>query len=349
MKTKIITLFSLLMFVFSNMAYAANNRDDNINWKIENGILSITGTGKIADYTKQAPAPWADKNSDITALAIGEGITEIGNRSFSKLTSLKTISLPSTLTTIGERAFYGCSEIELLRLPNNVRVIKDGAFNGCTSVKRIYMPTELAEIGTSAFMNMPLLTAINIPEKVSYIGDWAFFGNSALDALYFEGKPVANLGKYVIGHTGEDYKIYYPYDYESEWTKANLFPLKNLYPYNPDKHVSVFVNNSEVIFDSQPTIVDGRTLVPVRAVFEAMGAVVDWDEETYTVILKKDDMVIKIPTGASIMHKNNYPISVDVPAQIVNNRVLVPVRVISDAFGAKVEWDNGNRHVNITL
>ena len=342
MKVKTFTMITILLLVFSSAVYAAE-------WEIKNGELIISGTGKMDNYTKEAPAPWAEKSSEITGLTVKEGITEIGSRCFAGLTKIKTAKLPTTLTAIGERAFYDCSSIEYLKLPNGVRIIGDGAFNSCISVKRIDMPSELEAIGASSFMNMPQITAVTIPQNVSEIGDWAFFGNTSLGAFYFEGKPIQTAGKYISGQIEEDYIIYCPKAYFEEWKTSGLFLPEKISSYNPAERVSVFVNNQEVVFDQQPVIVNGRTLVPVRAIFEAMNAVVGWDSETNTVASEREGTVIKIQIGASVMYKNDKQISIDVPAQIIGDRTFVPVRVISESFGASVEWDNDNRCVNISI
>lgn len=103
--------------------------------------------------------------------------------------------------------------------------------------------------------------------------------------------------------------------------------------------ISVMVDNQEVEFDQQPVIVDGRTLVPIRAVFEKSGAKVDWDQETLTAIIKKDEITVKINPNKDILFKNGKAIGLDVPAQIINDRVLIPVRAISDALDYGVTWN----------
>ena len=349
MKLKIITIIAIFTLVFATTVYAENSCGEAARWDIKNGELIISGAGEISDYTKEAPAPWNERSGEILSLTVKEGITEIGSRCFAELTALKSAELPSTLTAIGERAFYGCSAIEYLKLPNSVRIIGDGAFNSCTAVKRIDMPSALEKIGASSFMNMPLLAAVTVPENVSEMGDWAFFGNTALGALYFEGKPLQNVGKFITGRIKEDYIVYCPETYLSEWKKSGLFPTEKITSYNPAERICVYVNNSEVIFDRQPVIVNDRTLVPVRAIFEAMNAIVGWDAETSTVVAEKDGTIIRIQIGASVMYKNDEQLTVDAPARIIGDRTFVPIRVISESFGAAVEWDNERRCVNISI
>ena len=111
--------------------------------------------------------------------------------------------------------------------------------------------------------------------------------------------------------------------------------------------ISVTLNGTELSFDQPPIAVNGRTLVPLRAIFESIGATVEWDQATQTVTSTKDDINISLTIDSNILYKNGSPIELDVPAQAINQRTLVPVRAISEAFGAEVEWDENTRTVVI--
>lgn len=110
-----------------------------------------------------------------------------------------------------------------------------------------------------------------------------------------------------------------------------------------EQEVSVFVDNSKVGFDQAPIIQDGRTLVPVRAVFEKAGAEVEWDQATQTAIMTRGNYVVKIKYGDSFLYKNDQPVPLDVPATMENDRILIPVRAISEAMDFGVSW-NGVRY-----
>lgn len=116
---------------------------------------------------------------------------------------------------------------------------------------------------------------------------------------------------------------------------------------NHQRPISVIVNGKFVDFDQQPVIYDDRTLVPVRAIFEALGATVVWDDSLQMVTATKDGIKIKITVGSNILYKNNEIYTLDTPAMIVNDRLLVPVRAVSEAFGCDVRWDEENKTVNI--
>lgn len=92
-------------------------------------------------------------------------------------------------------------------------------------------------------------------------------------------------------------------------------------------------------------IVDGRTLVPLRAIFESFGAEVRWDAQTKTVFSTLGNDSVKITIGDKNLYKNDVATELDVPAQIISNRTMVPARAVAEAFGARVEWDFENRTV----
>ena len=118
-----------------------------------------------------------------------------------------------------------------------------------------------------------------------------------------------------------------------------------------DGEISVLVDSNKIDFDQNPIIVEGRTLVPLRAIFEALDAYVKWDGATQTVVAKKWMTTITLQIGSNRIYKTtpssaNY-FDIDVPAQLVNSRTLVPVRAISEALGAHVGWDETTKTVSI--
>ncbi len=124
------------------------------------------------------------------------------------------------------------------------------------------------------------------------------------------------------------------------------------------QNIKVILDGKEVVFDQPPVVEKGRTLVPVRAIFEAIGMKVGYDSKTKTITADGDDMTIT-------MQVNNYIFSVvnplntdtnknfgvrqelDVPPRIISSRTLVPVGTIFKAIGCEVSWDEKARAVNI--
>lgn len=110
--------------------------------------------------------------------------------------------------------------------------------------------------------------------------------------------------------------------------------------------------NGEIVdcaaYGQEATIVEGRTLVPLRAIFEALGASVEWDQTTKTVTSELEDTQIKLTIGENKLYRNGEAVEIDVPAMIVNGRTMVPARVVAESFGVFVEWDSSTRTVVLT-
>ena len=104
--------------------------------------------------------------------------------------------------------------------------------------------------------------------------------------------------------------------------------------------ISIYVNGNYLETDVAPIIVNDRTFVPLRAIFEALGTEVDWDETTSTVTASKEGLVVKTTIGDSNIYVNGLKTTMDVASVIVDGRTLVPVRFVSEAFGCQVEWDS---------
>ena len=123
-------------------------------------------------------------------------------------------------------------------------------------------------------------------------------------------------------------------------------------PSNPDQpstdEIKILVDGIEVQADVPPVIVDDRTLVPFRAIFEALGADVEWEAETRTANVARDGIAVAIQIDNRIMKINGEDFELDVPAQIIDDRTMVPVRAISESFNAKVEWVPETRTVIVT-
>ena len=91
-----------------------------------------------------------------------------------------------------------------------------------------------------------------------------------------------------------------------------------------------------------------RVLVPIRKIFEALGADVFWNEAEQTAIAERGGKTIIIPIGKNYMTVNGSRVTLDVPARLINNRTLVPARAVSEALGCAVDWNDPTQTVIIT-
>lgn len=111
--------------------------------------------------------------------------------------------------------------------------------------------------------------------------------------------------------------------------------------------ISLFVDGSQISTDVAPIIVNDRTLVPVRCIFEAFDAAVDWVEATRQVIITSGDDTIILAIDNKRAYFNNTIITLDAAPVIVSDRTLVPIRFISEKLGYGVEWNDEEKSVNI--
>lgn len=124
--------------------------------------------------------------------------------------------------------------------------------------------------------------------------------------------------------------------------------LDNIEAYNNRKIIRVFIDEQLLDFaDTDPIIENSRTLVPMRAIFEALGVEVEWDDANKTAIAMKDDTTMSLKIGDNIGYINNEQVELDVPAIIKNSRNLVPLRFVAEAFSAEVTWSDAERAVSI--
>ena len=111
--------------------------------------------------------------------------------------------------------------------------------------------------------------------------------------------------------------------------------------------ISVKLDGKKVYFDQLPTIVNSRTLVPLRAIFEALDAEVKWDGATRTVTATKGDTTVILTIDSTTPTVNGVTQTLDAPAMIINSRTMVPARFVAQSFGADVDWDGTTRTVII--
>ncbi len=112
--------------------------------------------------------------------------------------------------------------------------------------------------------------------------------------------------------------------------------------------IAIEVNGATLSIEDMPPIsLYDRTMVPARAVFEAMGAEVAWNEATQEVYIRKDKDIIVLQVDQTTASKNGVAFTMDVPAKVINERTMIPVRAVSEALGCSVNWDETTRTVSI--
>lgn len=112
--------------------------------------------------------------------------------------------------------------------------------------------------------------------------------------------------------------------------------------------IIVKLDGNNVSFGNiEPVVKDNRTLIPLRGLFEKMGYSIDWEPNTKAAILLKDGNTISIRSEKKYIIVNNIQKNIDVPAQIINGSMMIPLRAVADATGAKVNWNGDTKTVEI--
>lgn len=156
----------------------------NASWKLEDGILTISGYGDMMNLDSYDDQPWANVRFDITSIVVEDGITAIGDECFRNLINVTKVSLPNSLREIGKDAFL------------------------FTSLKTISFPSELIYVGEDAFCNVATLTGeLKLPDGVLHIDKGAFYGCSGFTGELKLPDSLTTIGEMAFkecsGFTGE--------------------------------------------------------------------------------------------------------------------------------------------------
>src|SRR5574344_1734007 len=161
--------------------------NSNVSWMLLNNTLTISGTGKIANYNS-GNAPWSAYRSSITRVVIESGVTSIGNSAFSGLSALTSVSIPESVTYIGESAFSQ-SGLASVNIPENVTDIGAYAFQSCL-VTSVNIPKNVTNIESGAFNMCFMLETITVDAGNTAYRSTDANGNQCNALLSEDGKTL---------------------------------------------------------------------------------------------------------------------------------------------------------------
>ena len=113
-------------------------------------------------------------------------------------------------------------------------------------------------------------------------------------------------------------------------------------------NISIYLDGTKQSYSNKALIKNGSTLVPLRGIFESLGATVNWNQTTKTIDAKKGNTTVWLKIGSTTTKVNGKNVTISVPAQVVSGSTLVPLRFISEALGAKVDWNQTSKTIKIT-
>jgi len=111
--------------------------------------------------------------------------------------------------------------------------------------------------------------------------------------------------------------------------------------------VGLTLNGQPLVTETAPLVQNGRVLVPMRDIFESLGATVSYNELTREIAAQRGSTIVRMSLGSSNAALNNVPVTLDVPATAYYGRTMVPLRFVSEALGANVDYNSANRVVAI--
>ena len=196
MKHKLFLLATLLLISWQVFA-ASGTCGDNLTWDLTNGVLTISGTGEMTDYTNMSDnlTPWYSSRTSITSVVIENGVTHIGNYALYNCTKLTSANIPNSVTSIGNYAFIYCSNLTGITIPNNVTRIGDVAFGACSSLTSVTIPNSVTSIGEGAFYGCTHLSKVVAHAQIfdAEESSWAYYTKQLDSVIINNGELTDNV------------------------------------------------------------------------------------------------------------------------------------------------------------
>ena len=183
---------------------------DNLKWVLSSdGVLTISGTGKMKNYGWWDETPWFDHFDSVTGVIIEKGVTTIGDYAFMAL-NISKVNIPSGVTYIGNGAFWECNKLTSVSIPDTVKSINNHAFASC-DLKTLSLPEGLLSLGMYAFEDNDRLVSVTIPASVSSLALPVFSGcDSMTEILVASGSKSRTSVDGVLFAKDMEYLIEFP-------------------------------------------------------------------------------------------------------------------------------------------
>ena len=271
---------------------------------IEDGVTSL---GYYAFYDCR----------EITAMILSESVTDIGRSAFEHCEALEYIDIPDSVTNIGDYAFAFCKKLKSLEIPPTVTKIGDRLLIYCESLTSFTIPDSVTSIGQSAFGKCDGLTSITIPDSVKSIGISAFAVCTGLTSITIP-EGVENIGKWAFQECENLKSISLPgsvtsigdYPFISCDSLTDIYYAGSMEDWN---NISKGDHVNEFLLENGGNLHCGEV-----------------SENNETI------------SGISVT-LNGKTLEFDQPPVMLNDRVMVPVRVVAEAMGSTVEWDEATQ------
>lgn len=251
MKRKIVTscLVLIMAIVLSVCVHAepvaTGACGNSLTWSLDSeGILTISGTGEMANYASYSSVPWYSSRGSIKKVSISEGVTSIGNRAFYNCQEMQSVSIPQTVSEIGSYAFSGCKNLLGVQLPMGLTELGNRAFYNCQSIESITVPDGVTTLKNSTFAKCSSLSQVKLGSGISEIEDSAFEECESLTEVVL-GESIEIFGEDIFSLCLEELTLVAYYD-----TPAAEYCYSQEYDYRIMCTVS-FYSDSELLFKNE--------------------------------------------------------------------------------------------------
>lgn len=196
----LVLLMALTLLPLGALAEGDNKCGEDLTWNLDEiGILTISGTGDMYDYSEE-PAPWSEYSDIITSITIDYGVTSIGASAFTGCSNVQQINIPDSVEHIDPYAFSFCNGLHTVKLPASLTLISEELFAECANLKNIDIPDTVTEIGTNAFLRCTAFSLTELPDGIKSIGAAAFENCGSIENLELP-KTLESIGEAAFGGT----------------------------------------------------------------------------------------------------------------------------------------------------
>ncbi|MGM9936809.1 MAG: leucine-rich repeat protein, partial [Candidatus Ornithomonoglobus sp.] len=280
---------------------------------------------------------------DDSNVVIPDTVKIIGESAFAYNDNIKQVTIPDSVTKISSKAFAYCQGITEITIPASVTKLEEYAFSNCTQLKDVTLEASdtALEASSLSFQFTLISPDTLITNGRKFKNQSVVFQQTLFDPEY---SPTA-----IYNSTEAPEATEAPTATPSPTAVSAPTPTavpetekKELTVISANENISVAVDGTQIIFDDAQPFIDenGRTQIPIRAVAEALGCAVDWDNASRTASITKDKTIIIIAIDNSNMQVGQKLVKMDTTAQIVNDRTYIPVRFVGEALGMEVIWQS---------
>ena len=358
---------------------------DNIKWHLDSeGVLELSGTGYMYDYFDEERfsngdrtfIPWLKNNDSraIKEIRISDGILNLSGYVFAN-TNITSVILPPSVSELGNFVFGGCSKLKIAVLSDNIKEIPFRTFSGDESLSYVHMPFELESIGESAFMHCSSLSKIDIPDSVNNIGEGAFLNCMNLTEITLPSN-IEEIGTTTFQACDALKNVYFPSSLKTigwgafadcfniteiiipdgtETIERVAFSFTNKTSKNQKIYIPETVKKIGLsAFNSDNTIIYG--FKNSEAEKYASDNNIEFIEVTESMYIEPkneaDNNIIDVFSDGDyigvIAGEKNVIWTDAQPFIDENGRTQIPIRVVAESLGAKVDWDVTERTATIT-